>query len=545
MNCPYTGYTGSHNDNYGRPAWLQTMKVKLISVEGGVSAIGFRKVAAIARKLDPHAQIYFLAVGNLYSLREHLFSSFKPRLSSRDITAIAAELCDADLLCFSSMTVTADYVKEIIKEIRKKKKNIFILWGGSHCIIYPDEALQAADAICATEGQEVFERFYTSFSGNKDYVATAGMWFNTNQGVIKNPYPRIIDSVMLDSYPHMFYGTDCQIYDFSLKAFRNFNRKDYLRYNGLSYRTVFSIGCPFSCAYCANDVFLRIDNKFGHIRHPSTDKIIGEIEHAIRIYPFISNVIFYDDNFIALPSEDIKEFCLQYKKKINLPFVVFGMHPEFVTKDKVELLAEAGMNRARMGIQSASTRTLSFYNRLTPLGKIQESANVLAQTAKKYKMMPPSYDIISDNPIEERDDIIQTLRFLYGLERPYTLTLFSLRVFPNTKLWEYFQRHPEKDIRFNSSSYLETKKNFINMLYYLLTVAKPPKWLFEWFLRRIGADTSQNSYNFLVLHFIAKGMYLISRGLAHLWKRDSTTIGGQWAYYLWKMGLVTKTNYCE
>ena len=514
------------------------MKVKLVSVEGGIGAIGFRRVAAVAKKLNPHVEIYFLATGNLYSPRMHLFPSSESELSSRDMNAIAAELCDADLLCFSSMTSSADYVKEIVREVRKRNNDSFILWGGAHCIIYPDEALREVDAICTTEGEEVFVKFYASFLSGKEYETTAGMWFNAKQGIVKNPYPEIASSERMDSYPHMYYGLDCKIYDFSLKAFRDFHKKDYLAYNGLSYRTVFSIGCPFACVYCANNAFLHIDKKFGLIRHPSVDKMLWEIEHAMKLYPFISNIIFYDDLFIALPLECIRDFCQQYKERISLPFVVFGMHPAFVTKEKVELLAEAGMDRARMGIQSGSERTLSFYNRLTPLEKVRESANILAGAAKKYGMIPPAYDIISDNPVETPDDIIKTLRFLYELERPYTLTLFSLRVFPNTKLWEYFCQHSEIDIRFNVSSYLETKKSFVNIAYYLLATGKPPQWLFEWLLKRVGVSSYQKDIKFSILYFIVKILYLISRGFMHLWRGDSTTLAGSWAYCLWKLRLV-------
>ena len=510
------------------------MKIKLVSVEEGIAAIGFRRLAAVARKLNPEAQIYFLATGNLYSLRTHLFPSRAARFTSQDIKAIAAELCGADLLCFSSMTPASGCVEEIIREARKIKKDIFILWGGSHCIIYPDEALREADAICTTEGEDVFEKFYAGFSGNQNYTATAGMWFKTGREVIKNLYPKLADSARLDSFPPLFYGLDCRLYDFSLKAFRAFTKKDYLRYNGLSYRTILSRGCPFSCIYCANDAFLRIDKGFGRLRYPSVDKILGEIEQALRVYPFISHVIFYDDSFIALPFEYLGEFCRQYKKRIGLSFVVFGMHPNFVTREKVELLAEAGMNRMRMGIQSASERILSFYQRPTPLKKIRESAGILAGAAKKYKMIPPAYDIISDNPMETRDDVVQTLRFLYELERPYTLTLFSLRVFPKTRLWDYFRLHPDIDIRFNASSYLETRKNLANILYYALAIGRPPRLLFEWLLRRLKTGSPERPV-FFIFYFIAKTAYLCSRGLAHLRRGDSTTIGGSWAYYLWKM----------
>ncbi|MBU0548699.1 MAG: hypothetical protein KJ710_01385, partial [Candidatus Omnitrophica bacterium] len=202
----------------------------------------------------------------------------------------------------------------------------------------------------------------------------------------------------------------------------------------------------------------------------------------------------------------------------------------------------AGMNRTRMGIQSASKKTLSLYNRLIPPSKIKESAQILAEATGKYNLIPPAYDIISDNPLEDRNDIVNTLMFLYELDRPYTLTLFSLRVFPKTKLWEYFKTIPETSIICNQNvSYLQTEKNMANILFYLLAVIKPPKPIFLWLLKRVkGSSDKQASHP--LLYLLVKVAYLFSRAVNHFKKMDFSVIAGFWGYYFWKVGLI-KTRF--
>ena len=77
------------------------------------------------------------------------------------------------------------------------------------------------------------------------------------------------------------------------------------------------------------------------------------------------------------------------------------MIPNYVKRDKFELLTWAGMNRVRMGIQSGSKAILDFYKRPTPPEKILAAGSVASSFAPKYHI-PPAYDIIMDNPIETR-----------------------------------------------------------------------------------------------------------------------------------------------
>ncbi|MFH1827323.1 MAG: cobalamin-dependent protein [bacterium] len=515
------------------------MKIKFISVEEGITALGFRKVVSVARELNLDTEIYFITTGNLYSLKTHLFPSTRETFTYKDYKKIAKKLSDSDLICFSSMTPSAFCVERIVKYIRKYNPKAFILWGGTHTIINPEDAIKHVDAICTGEGEAVFANFYRAFLNKKNYLKTKSMWFKKGRKLYKNSNLPLNEPEKLASFPHLYYGLDCEIYDLKKGIFREFTKRDFLNFNGLSYRTVWTIGCPFSCIYCANDAFIRYDCKYRIIRFSPVDHMLDEIVNAINIYPFISTVVFYDDNFIAIPVSTLKEFVKKYKKRVGLPFAVSGLHPNFITKEKMDILGKAGMNRGRMGIQSASERILAFYQRPTPLPVVRRSANILADMARKYRMIPPSYDIIIDNPIEEKKDLVDSLRFLYKLKRPYTLTIFSLRVFPKTRLWDYFQSHPSTDIRQLTSSYLDTRKTVASVLFYMVSVARPPKFIFEQLLKKVNGH-NENKRFYPTLYWLAKMTYLVSRGLSHLKRLDFTTIVGPYGYYLWKVGLVRK-----
>ncbi|MFA5932985.1 MAG: radical SAM protein [Microgenomates group bacterium] len=514
----------------------KNLKVKFVSVEEGINALGFRRVAAVARKLNPNIDIYFITPGNLYSFLNHLLPSHKSMLTNKDINLIAKELAKADLLCFSSMTPSSSYVARIITAVKKYNPKTYIVWGGVHCIINPEEAIKHADAICIGEGEVPFEMFYSNYLINKKYTQTLNMWFRQGKRIIRNPIRPLNTKEELSLFPHLYHNYDCFIYDQKIKTFRNLNTSDFFRYNGLCYWTIWTLGCPYSCTYCANDAFIKIDNNYRNIRYSSVDYILDEIEENIKKNPFITTIMFNDDNFIALPLDVIKKFAKEYKKRINLPFAVSGLHPNLVTTQKMEILGKAGMNRGRMGIQSGSEKILAFYERPTSLKNIKQSVKILAKVTKKYNMIPPAYDIISDNPIATLDDILKSLKFIYELERPYTLTIFSLRIFPKTKLFDYFKKHPEIDIQALQSSYLETGKTLDNILLYSLAIFKPPKFIFFFLLKYVkGYEEKQKNYP--TLYWAIKTLYLISRAIAHLERLDFSTITGPWGYYLWKLGI--------
>jgi hypothetical protein len=188
-----------------------------------------------------------------------------------------------------------------------------------------------------------------------------------------------------------------------------------------------------------------------------------------------------------------------------------------------------------MGIQSGSQEMLDFYKRPTPPARILKAGSVIASFSPKYHV-PPAYDVITDNPIETRQNVVDTLELLYAMERPYTLLIYALKVIPNTGL-EKAMRERGVDIDSIDSSYAVIPPSVGNLLLYILAICRPPRRMFDALLRRVEASgTPQKMYPRFGL--ILRTMYLSKRTLSHFRQMDFSVYPGVTGFIAWRIGLV-------
>lgn len=511
------------------------MKVALVCVEDGIVSVGFRKMAAYVKVLNPDTTVYYVSQGKYRSLRAMIAGRQGEwnALHREDARRIAEPLSRADLVGFSSMTGYAGLTETLIRQVRDLNPRAYVVWGGIHPIIVPEAAIQHADAICTGEGEFAFAEFFEAFKSGKDYTRTRNFWFNQDGKIVRNPFRPLMTGEDMSALPLPHYSGQEFIYAPG-RGFEKMTTGHYVHENGLSYTTVWSIGCPFQCTYCGNTKFIENDESYRKVRHSRVAYLIAEIEQAIRAHPHISTIVFQDDSFMALPLGVLAEFAAEYKKRIDLPFSVQGVIPSYVRRDKLELLLAAGLNRVRMGIQNGSQRILEFYERKTPPARIEAAAVILSEY-RRY-MIPPAFDIILDNPIETREDVLANLEFLNRLARPFTLNVFSLRSIPNTVL--------EKQMAGRGISLDEISANYIhniptlaNCLVYLLAICRIPPWLFEPLARRaLPMTTPQPMYPRLLLFM--RALYLTARGLSHMRFLDFSVVTGKTGYLLWRTGAI-------
>jgi len=508
------------------------MRLSLVSIEDGINNIGFRRLSAYARRvLEP--EVFYVTTGNQRSFTHLLLNRDAPVLAAADVEAIAGELAKADVVGFSSMTHYAAITAAVIAAVRRRNPNVFIVWGGVHAIIEPEDAIRHADAVCTGEGEIAFEMLLDHLTRGTAVEDTPGFWINTKGGVRRNPNMPLMTSAEMDRLPVPLYQDGECLYRRDA-GFVPLRPEDYLSFNGLTYKTVWSIGCPFRCAYCGNSKFIENDRGYRKIRHSSPATLLAELRHALARHPHISAIQFDDDSFMALPLRVLERFAALYRTEIGLPFTVTGLIPTYVRDDKQQVLTAAGLTRVRMGIQSGSQAILDFYERPTPVARIRDSCATLHRY--RASMVPPAYDIILDNPLETKEDTQATLDLVRDIPRPFTLNIFSLRIIPNTRLARLFE---ERGIAAPTihGSYTRPRPTLANLLVYALVIWRLPEPVYA-YLRRRAEPSHRSQRLYPRLGMLLRFLYLAKRGTQHLFRLDITILSGTSIRLMWRLGLV-------
>jgi radical SAM superfamily enzyme YgiQ (UPF0313 family) len=509
----------------------------MVSLEDGITSCGFRKMAAYVRRLNADTEACYVTTNRYRGIRNALFGGLGSGgdLNDEEVDEVARGLLGADLIGFSSMTGYADLTQRIISRVRELDPSVFMVWGGIHPIIHPEDAITAkVDAICTGEGEFAFEEFFDAWRSGRDYTKVKNFWFRDGEDWKRNHFLPLMSSQEMETLPFPLYRDGEKIYRRG-EGLVDISLGDYVRNDGLSYTTLWSIGCPFHCTYCGNTKFIANDSKYKRIRHPSARYMVDQVKDVRRRFPHLSQVSFHDDSFMAIPYPQLEEFAELWKAELDLPFAVYGVIPNYVKQEKFELLTWAGMNRIRMGIQSGSEHILEFYKRPSPPAKIRAAGEVIGNFAPKYHL-PPAYDLIVDNPIETRQDVIDTLEMIYHMPRPYTLFIYSLKVIPNTEL-ERAMRERGIDLDEIDSSFFVIPPRVGNLLLYVLCLAKPPRWLWKLLLRRVRASTEPQPL-YPRLGVVLRTLYLGRRAMAHFARMDFSIFPGWTGYVFWRLGLV-------
>jgi radical SAM superfamily enzyme YgiQ (UPF0313 family) len=291
-----------------------------------------------------------------------------------------------DLIAFSSTTTMFPFVRHCSKIIKKRFKNIPMIYGGSHPTSVPRETLQNSDIdyVCVGEGEGFILDFleYLKGSRTKDEIKNLAYKNGVKEIVINELRPPIDP---LDDLPF----PDRELFAPHINS--NFACMSAGR------------GCPFQCAYCSNNNLNKIyKNKYLRFRKPET--VISEIELLLKKFPSIRELAFLDDVF-TINEGWLAEFCKLYGNLFDVPFRALA-HPAAITDSKIKALKAAGCFEINFGIQSGNEFIRKgIMRRPGSNNKIKESVNIL-----KKNGMKPLADIIFGVPMEEKIHMLDTIK---------------------------------------------------------------------------------------------------------------------------------------
>lgn len=391
---------------------------------------------------------------------------FEKTIDQGVVEQIAQLSRDSTLIGITLMTHEFLFCMDLTQKLKKMTKTPIIL-GGAHVMVRPEECLQSADYVCTGEGEYAMLELANRIRTGKSPSQTIGIWCRTKSGIKKNPPAPLVED--LDKLPFPDYSFQEHYLLKGNKLRLVIKEQDKKELMGSTYFLYSQRGCPFVCSYCINRFFLKkYRGKFHRSR--SVPNIMKELRQVKNDLPFITSICFDSDDFLSMDIKEIENLAFLYKEQIDLPFHI-NASPINVAKRKLEVLLKAGLNSVSMGIQSGSSRTLRLYRRVGSKEDILRATRILNQFHPRIKA---SYDFILDNPWETDDDLLESLRLLNEIPRPYNVLLYSLTLYPGTELYERAKKEGliKDEIKeiYAKSYHTDIANTYFNSLFYLYAI---------------------------------------------------------------------------
>lgn len=448
------------------------MKIVLVSPYPDITSFGLRTISAHLRRHGHRTRLVFMPDPWGDDLRYGV-----KRYDDRVLDELVALCRDADLVGITLMTNFFDGAVQITGRLKSAGVAAPVVWGGVHPTIRPEESLEHADIVCVGDGEDALLELADRMAAGTQHTATANLWFRTPGGTVCNPVRPLQRD--LDAYPVPDYSgedhhvlVEGHIVPLDGPVLRRFLENGTVsRYLGkIGYQTMTGRGCPHKCTYCINDAIKTIYGAEGYLRWRSTDHVMQELLWVKEHLPYVGFVWISDDAFFARSPASLEAFCRAYKERIGLPFTCLAS-PLTVTAEKMAMLVDAGLVYVQMGIQSGSAKIQALFNR-TAMSNERVMKAIRVINRHKDRMYPPSYDFILDVPYETDQDVIESLRLIAGIPKPFRLQPFALVLYPGTKLHDLATKDGlvgDERRQVYAKSYTMREANYLNLL---MTLAK-------------------------------------------------------------------------
>lgn len=390
------------------------MKVTLISTDADIWSFGIRTLSSVLRDAGHSPRLLFLP-------------SDSPQYGPEVLEQIHGLTRDSGLVGISSLSRGSRRAQQVCTYLRSCGQ--FVVWGGLHATLNPTECAAAAGLVCRGEGEQAIVELAEALGAGRDWRSLRNLGYLQRGAMVLNPmHPAVAN---LDRLP-----------------FPDFERLDEFHLMGdtlvsaprpaeglpkAQALTIGSRGCAFHCTYCCNRPLKELYTGNGiYIRKMSPARYVQQIA-ALHRGHFRNATDFFlvDEDLFMRSVSEIREFAALYREKIGIPFECMGSPPR-ITEEKLSLLADAGLWRLRVGIESGSERTKrEVYDRRISNQAVLQAARVIAAR----RDVVAAYFFISGNPYEGPRDLLDTLQLMERLPYPYYAQVFNLVFFPGSALY--------------------------------------------------------------------------------------------------------------
>lgn len=193
-----------------------------------------------------------------------------------------------------------------------------------------------------------------------------------------------------------------------------------------------SLGCPFSCDYCASN------HLYSGFSQKDPEVVYNEIVDIVNIYK-IKNIAFYDDALLVNPNEHIipllKKIVDDRHLQINF-HTPNSTHARLIDREVAGLLYRSGFKDLRISLEtSRPDRQKELGGKITNEEFARAVKNLRQAGFKPYEIW--AYIMIG-MPGEVPEEVLDSM--LFSLKCGALPVLVEYSPIPHTKLWPYFAK---------------------------------------------------------------------------------------------------------
>ncbi len=323
-------------------------------------------------------------------------------------------------------------IYEICAYIKAKRPDCKIVLGGKHVEIYPEEALEQdfVDYVVQGEGEIPFLKLVESISEGNKQPQIEGVWFNKEGELQRAGKAERIRDLNALPFP-----------DLSLIESAGYN---YIFNSGKAEGIMStSRGCPYTCKYCMSAYSERV------FAGRSAENVVDEMQ--LWVDKCVESINLFDHTFNA-NLKRAKRICqLIINRGIKVRWTFRGT-PNCVDEELTQLLAEAGCERAILGVESATKEILVKFGRKSEIETVRNAYSLL----DKYGISTAGFFMLGF-PGETREMALDTINLACSLPldyaqftvlfpapgTPYLDMIMKDEGFPD--LWRDYAKNPDKD----------------------------------------------------------------------------------------------------
>ncbi len=329
------------------------------------------------------------------------------------------------LFCLTAVSSQIPIIKQVGETIRQIDPAIFVVLGGAHPTLNPDEVINYdfANAVCVGEGEHAAVELARQLESGRDPAGITSLWIkNRNSGEIEqnDVCPFHTD---LDEFPFI----DREMWEPFIS-----NKK------GKIYTVLAGRGCPNRCTFCSNHALARISTG-KYVRFRSPGNIIEEIRQLVENDPDVETVFLETETLGAnlKYTHQLLAQLAEFNRSLKKP-LEFGTNVALTTqiqdnRDLLQAFQDANLVFFRIGLESGSERVRrEVLNRPRYYNKdLIEFCRLSREFGVKYTV-----NILIGLPGETQADFQETIDITRQCRPTFGVAASIFFPYPGTKLYD-------------------------------------------------------------------------------------------------------------